>query len=50
MVIAEKAKLKSRVVYEGYHRAFARSYLRAMGLTDDDREALRRRRVRLERD
>src|SRR5213593_4524779 len=36
MVTAEKAKLKSRAVYEGYHRAFARSYLRAMGLTDDD--------------
>ena len=36
MVTAEKAKLKSRAVYEGYHRAFARSYLRAMGLTDED--------------
>ncbi len=36
MVIAEKPKLKSRAVYEGYQRAFARSYLRAMGLTDDD--------------
>ncbi|HEV8573249.1 MAG TPA: dihydroxy-acid dehydratase [Dehalococcoidia bacterium] len=36
MVTVEKTKLKSRAVYEGYHRAFARSYLRAMGLTDDD--------------
>jgi len=36
MVIAEKPKLKSRAVYEGYHRAFARAYLRAMGLSDDD--------------
>jgi len=36
MVTAEKAKLKSRAVYEGYHRSFARAYLRAMGLTDDD--------------
>jgi dihydroxy-acid dehydratase len=36
MVIAEKRQLKSRAVYEGYHRAFARAYLRAMGLTDDD--------------
>jgi dihydroxy-acid dehydratase len=36
MVTAEKPKLKSREVYEGYHRAFARAYLRAMGLTDED--------------
>jgi dihydroxy-acid dehydratase len=36
VVIAERRKLKSREVYEGYHRAFARAYLRAMGLTDDD--------------
>jgi dihydroxy-acid dehydratase len=36
MVTAEKRKLKSREVYEGYHRAFARAYLRAMGLTDED--------------
>jgi dihydroxy-acid dehydratase len=36
MVTVEKAKLKSRAVYEGYHRAFARAYLRAMGLTDED--------------
>jgi dihydroxy-acid dehydratase len=36
MVTAEKPKLKSRDVYEGYHRAFARAYLRAMGLTDED--------------
>jgi dihydroxy-acid dehydratase len=36
MVTTEKPKLKSRAVYEGYHRAFARSYLRAMGLTDED--------------
>jgi len=36
MVTAEKTKLKSRAVYEGYHRAFARAYLRAMGLTDED--------------
>jgi dihydroxy-acid dehydratase len=36
MVTAEKPKLKSRAVYEGYHRAFARAYLRAMGLTDED--------------
>ena len=36
MVTVEKTKLRSRAVYEGYHRAFARSYLRAMGLTDED--------------
>jgi dihydroxy-acid dehydratase len=36
MVTTEKPKLKSRAVYEGYHRAFARAYLRAMGLTDED--------------
>jgi dihydroxy-acid dehydratase len=36
MVIAEKPQLKSRAVYEGYERAPARSYMRAMGLTDDD--------------
>jgi dihydroxy-acid dehydratase len=36
MVTTEKPKLKSREVYEGYHRAFARAYLRAMGLTDED--------------
>src|SRR6266545_4847021 len=36
MVTAERAKLKSRAVYEGYTRAPARAYLRAMGLTDDD--------------
>ncbi len=36
MVTAERAKLKSRAVYEGYTRAPARAYLRAMGLTDED--------------
>jgi dihydroxy-acid dehydratase len=36
MVTVDKRKLKSRAVYEGYHRAFARAYLRAMGLTDED--------------
>ena len=36
MVVADRAKLKSRAVYEGYNRAPARAYLRAMGLTDED--------------
>src|SRR5437773_4222043 len=36
MVTAERPKLKSRAVYEGYTRAPARAYLRAMGLTDED--------------
>jgi dihydroxy-acid dehydratase len=36
VVTTTKPKLKSRAVYEGYHRAFARSFLRAMGLTDED--------------
>jgi len=36
MVIADKRKLKSRAVLQGYHRAFARAMLRAIGLTDDD--------------
>src|SRR3989454_3262553 len=36
MVTAERPKLRSRAVYEGYTRAPARAYLRAMGLTDED--------------
>jgi len=36
MVTAERPKLKSRAVYDGYTRAPARAYLRAMGLTDED--------------
>ncbi len=36
MVKTTDRKLKSRAVYEGYARAPARSYMRAMGLTDED--------------